>query len=135
MLSKAYKYFKRLNLGINISATSLVVAGGIAALITMNAIVLGVVGGSGLLLKTYAEIKDYQKKIELSKFAYTTYQKTLVQLRSCLRGAQLNRETFINEMRLSDDMIIDQCPLITKFEKKYNKVFYRGKVFFYFRAL
>ena len=59
----------------------------------------------------------------MSKFAYTTYQKTLVQLRSCLRGAQFDREAFINEMRLLDDMIIDQCPLITKFETKYNSVF------------
>ena len=49
----------------------------------------------------------------MSKFAYTTYQ-----------------NTFINEMKLLDDMMIDQCPLITKFEKKYHKVFIGLRSFF-----
>ena len=44
----------------------------------------------------------------MSKFAYTTYQKTLVKLRSYLRGAQFQKQTFIDEMTLLDDMIIDQ---------------------------
>ena len=71
----------------------------------------------------------------MSKFAYTSYQKTLVQLRSCLRGAQFDRETFINETRLLDDMIIDQCPLITKLKKNTTGRFHLSKIFFYFRAL
>ena len=67
----------------------------------------------------------------MSKFAYTSYTKTLVQLRSCLRGAQFDRETFINEMRLLDDVIIDQCPLITKFEKKIQGVFIGVRYFLF----
>ena len=35
----------------------------------------------------------------MPKFAYTTYEKT-VQLRSCLRGAHSQKQTFIDEMRL-----------------------------------
>ena len=121
---KAYKYFKRLNLVMNIAATTLIVTGTITGAVTGgNPVILGVISGSGLLVKTYSELKDYKKRSKCPKFAYTTYQKTLVQLRSHLRGAHFQKQTFIDEMRLLDDMIIDQCPLITKFEKKYNSVF------------
>ena len=53
-------------------------------------ILLGTISGAGLLLKTLNEIKDYKKKIELCKFAYTTYEKVLVDLQASLRGAEFN---------------------------------------------
>ena len=59
----------------------------------------------------------------MSKFAYSTYQKVLVDLRSNLRGNQFNHTAFINEMRRTDEIIIDLCPLADKFEKQYNTKF------------
>ena len=118
---KAFKHFKRLNLIINVSSTSLVVIGTIACGVTLNPIILGTISGVGILLKTFSEIKNYKKKIEMSKFAYTAYEKVLIDLRSSLRGNQVNHTTFIYEMRLIDEMIIDLCPLVDKFEKQYNR--------------
>ena len=120
---KAYKYFKKLNLAINLASVSLITTGSIAGSIKLNPIILGVISGSGLLLKTLSEIKNYKKKIEMSKFAYTTYQKVLVDLRSCLRGNEFNHTAFINGMKLIDELIIDLCPLADKFEKQYDKKF------------
>ena len=71
-----------MNLAINIGSAGLVVTGTIAGGITLNPIILGTISGAGLVLKTVSEIKDYKKKIEMSKFAYTTYEKVLVDLRS-----------------------------------------------------
>ena len=76
-----------------------------------------------MLLKTFAEYKNYTRKVEMSKFAYTTYQKVLVELRSCLRGKQFDHDLFINEMKLFDDVVIDLCPLADKFEKLYKEKF------------
>ena len=59
----------------------------------------------------------------MSKFAYTTYEKVLVDLRSLLRGNQLNHTAFIYEMRLTDEMSIDLCPLVIKYEKEYLEKF------------
>ena len=89
----------------------------------LNPIALGVISGSGLLLKTFSEIKDYEKKIEMCKFPYTTYEKVLVDLRSSLRGNQFNHTSFIYEMKLIDEMIIDLCPITDEFEKQYHKIF------------
>lgn len=96
-----------MNLLINTSSPSLVAIGTMVGGRTFNPIVLGTISGSGLLLKPFSEIKNYNKKIEMSKFTYTTYQKVLVELRSCLRGNDVNHTNFINDMRLLDEMITD----------------------------
>ena len=60
----------------------------------------------------------------MSKFAYTTYQKVLVDLRSCLRGKQFDYDSFVCDMKLIDDIIIDLCPTInSRVEKRYEKKF------------
>lgn len=41
--------------------------------VTFNPVISGTISGAGLLLKTLSEIKDYKKKTEMCKFAYTTY--------------------------------------------------------------
>ena len=43
----------------------------------MNPIVLGVISGVGLIVKTASEMKNLKSKIEMSKFAFTTYEKTI----------------------------------------------------------
>ena len=74
---KAYKYFKKLNLLLNMSSTGLIVIGTVAGGLTANAAIIGSVTGAGLALKTYSETKDYKKKIEMTPFSYTTYDKVL----------------------------------------------------------
>ena len=67
--------------------------------------------------------KNYKKKIEMSQIAFTTYDKVLVELRSALRGDEFNKQEFIDRMKLTDEMIIDQTPIAGRFVKKYNKKF------------
>ena len=60
----------------------------------MNPIVLGVISGVGLIVKTASEMKNLKSKIEMSKFAFTTYEKTLSDLRFALRGGNFDRTEF-----------------------------------------
>ena len=48
-------------------------------------------------------------------------KKTLVELRSALRGDEWNKQEFIDRMKLIDEMIIDQTPISDRFAKKYKK--------------
>ena len=57
----------------------------------------------------------------MSKYAYTTYQKILADLKTSLRGGPFNKQDFLKEVNILDDTIIDFCPLVTKFEKQYGK--------------
>ena len=68
------------------SSTGLIVIGAVAGGLTANPAVLGSISGAGLALKTFSETKDYKRKIQMSKFAYTTYQKVLLDLRTALKG-------------------------------------------------
>ena len=101
----------------------LVISVGIASSITLNPIILGCVSGSGFLLKTFSEAKNYKRKIEMSKFAHTNYDKVLADIRSYLRGLKYNNKDFINYPKILYEATIDLSPLPDKFEKKYNKLF------------
>ena len=70
------------------------VSGTITGGVTLNPVVLGTISGSGVLLKTRSEIKNYRKKIELCRFAYTSYEKILVDLRSFMRQIMRRSKLF-----------------------------------------
>ena len=119
---KAYKHFKKLNLILNITSSGLIVVGAVAGGLTANPAILGSISGAGLVLKTFSETKNY-KKIEMARFAYTSYDKTLVSLRTSLRGGTFIKEDFLKEMTVLDETIVDFAPLVTRFEKQYAKKF------------
>ena len=71
---------------MNMSSTGLIVTGTIAGALTANPAVLGSISGAGLALKTFSETKIFKRKIEMTKFAYSTYQKVLLDIRAVLPG-------------------------------------------------
>ena len=123
LFKMTFKYFKKAELTCNIGSVLLVVIGTVVGGVTLNPIILGTISGSGVLLKTYSEAKNYKRKIEMCKFAYTTYAKVLTLLRSFMRGQEYNDKEFLDYVKVIDDIIIDMCPIADRFEKKYNKVF------------
>ena len=60
---KALKYFKKLNLLLNMTSSGLIVVGSVAGGLTANPAILGSISGTGLVLKTFSEAKDYKKKL------------------------------------------------------------------------
>ena len=120
---KSYKRYKLLDETVLLSGISLVAMGTIAGGITLNPVVLGVVNGAGVVVAGIGKKKNYKRKIELSRIAFTTYDKVLVELRAARRGDSFNKQDFIERMKLIDEMMIDQTPLADKFSKKYNNKF------------
>ena len=57
----------------------------------------------------------------MTKIAFTTYDKVLVELRSAMRGDEFDKDQFIDKIKVVDAMIIDQTPLADKFVKKYDR--------------
>ena len=120
---KSYKSYKFLDNFFSISSITLVAIGTITGGITLNPIVLGVINGAGIIIAGVGKKHNYKRKIEMSRIAFTTYEKVLVELRSVLRGDDWNKQDFVNRMRLIDDMIIDQTPEPDRFEIKYHNKF------------
>ena len=59
----------------------------------------------------------------MAKFAYTTYHKVLVGLRTSLRGGTFDKDDFLKEMTVLDETIVDFAPLVIRFEKQFAKKF------------
>ena len=120
---KSYKSYKFLDDVFTISGICLVAIGTISGGITLNPVVLGVVNGAGLIVTGIGKKNNYKRKIEMTRIAFTTYEKVLVELRSALRGDDFNKEEFVNRMKLIDEMIIDQTPIADRFASRYSKKF------------
>ena len=121
---KCYKSYKFLDNFFSICSLSLITAGTITGGLTLNPVILGIINGVGVIVGGIAKKKNFKKKIETSKLAFTTYQKVLVELRSALRGDEWNKQEFIDRLKITDEMIIDQCPTSAdNFAVQYNKKF------------
>ena len=120
---KSYKSYKFLDDVFTISGICLVAIGTISGGITLNPVVLGVVNGAGLIVAGIGKKNNYKRKIEMTRIAFTTYEKVLVELRSALRGDEFNKQEFVDRMKLIDEMIIDQTPIADRFVSRYEKKF------------
>ena len=101
----------------------MVAIGTISGGITLNPVVLGVVNGAGVVVEGIGKKNNYKRKIEMSRIAFTTYEKVLVELRAALRGDEFNKQEFGDRMKLVDEMIIDQTPIADRFASRYSKKF------------
>ena len=120
---RSYKSYKFLDNFFTISGICLVAIGTISGGITLNPVVLGVVNGAGVIVARVGKKNNYKRKIEMTRIAFTTYEKVLVELRAALRGDDWNKQEFVDRMKLIDELIIDQTPISDKFESRYNEKF------------
>ena len=97
--------------------------GAVVGGLTANPAILGSISGAGLVLKTLSDTKNYKRKIEMLKSAFSAYQKILLDLRTALRGGPFDKNDFLKELNILDDTIVDFAPLMTRFEKQYVKKF------------
>ena len=101
----------------------MVAIGTISGGITLNPVVLGVVNGAGVIVAGIGKKNNYKRKIEMSRIAFITYEKVLVELRAALRGDEFNKQEFVDRMKLVDEMIIDQTAIADRFDSRYSKKF------------
>ena len=118
-----YKKLRRLKLSLQLSSISLTVVGTITGSITLNPVVAGTVVGAGVIIQGYLAKTNLLQRIAKCRLAYTSYEKIMVQLRHFLRGIPYYENVFLSDIKLIDDMIIDQCPSADEYSKKYNKKF------------
>ena len=96
--NKAFKSNKRKSISLTILSAGSIISGAAAGGITLNPIILGVLTSLGVISKVLPNFKKYDKKVESTRYASTTYKKVLDALRMYLRRANqmYNHEDFVN---------------------------------------
>ena len=92
-----YKDLKRILLGLQMTSIGLTATGTIVGSITLNPIVIGCLTGSGVLIQGYITKSDMSNKVQRCKFAYTSYEKICVQIKSFLRGLPVDNNAFLSD--------------------------------------
>ena len=118
-----YKKLRQIKLSLQLSSVTLTVVGTITGSVTLNPIIAGCVVGSGVIIQGYLAKSNIIQRIAQCRLAYTSYEKILVQLKSFLRGLEYDMKVFLSDIKVIDDMVIDQCPSADDFLKKYDKKF------------
>ena len=77
------------------SSTGLIVIGTVAGALTANPALIASISVAGLALKTFSETKDYKRKIEMSKFAFSNYEKIRLDLRTAHWGSTVTVNLWI----------------------------------------
>ena len=114
---------ERIHLYLKMTSIGLTVSGTIVGSVTLNPIVLASIAGPGILIQGYLMKSDIANKIDKCHFAYTSYQKLLTNLRGYLRGMSYDKKELLHDIKIIDDLIIDSCPSIDRYYKKYYKKF------------
>ena len=78
---------------------------------------------ASIVIKGYMEHKNYNMKIEQSKYAFQSYDHLLVEIKDILRSGNFNESSLIHIMSGLDNYIIDNSPLIENVLKDYNERF------------
>ena len=120
-----FTYFKKRNVILN----------GLALLTMASSIVVGSVWAHsyvavGLtafatLVKGWNDFKKYAFKMDMSKFAYTSYEKALGELRNYALSGIEDWTEFLTKMQTIDDVIVDFTPptddrYVQEYHRKYR---------------
>ena len=84
----------------------------------------------GNVVKGWNEFKNFSTKMNMCRFAYTTYEKTLIELRSYVRASPMEEfDGFLIKMQTLDNTITDLTPPTNdKLVKQYEKQFHHCPV-------
>ena len=111
-LLNRYKFYSALFNGL---ALLLMAAGMIAGPILNNSTLVACLTAVGTVVKGWSEFKKFSVKVDMCRFAYTTYAKALIELRTYGRGIPFDGlEGFLIKMQTLDDTIVDFTPPLPK---------------------
>jgi len=107
-----FKFYNALFIGM---ALPLMAAGMIAGPILEKSTLVACLAAVGTVVKGWNDFKKYRFKLDMSRFAFTTYAKALIELKTYVRGLPFEGlEGFLIKMQTLDDTIIDFTPPLPK---------------------
>ena len=112
---RQFTRFKRAQMWLNDLALLLMASGLIVGPVLKNSWVVAGLAAVSTLVKGWIEFGKWGTLVQLRRFAYTTYAKTLIKLRTWARGGEEGDPTaFLVKMQTLGDMVTDFVPPLTE---------------------
>ena len=125
-----FYHFKKCNAFFNGLALLIIALSVVVASVWKDSFVVVGMTSFATLLEGWNDFKNYSFKMDMCKFAYTTYEKTLIELRNYARVGIDELDEFLIKMQTLDDTITDFTPPISdRIVQDYDKRFHHEIVF------
>ena len=106
-----FYHFKRCHGFLNGLALLVMAAGIVVGAVWENSFAVVALTAFGTVVKGWNNFKKFSFKVDMCRFAYKTYQKTLIELRTYVRGLPLEEfDGFLIKMQTLDITIMDFTP-------------------------
>ena len=117
-----FSHYKRCNALLNGLALVIMAAGMVVGPTLNNSAIATIIMAVGVVMKGWDDFKNFSLKMDMCRFAHTTYLKTLSELRMHVRGLPLEELThFLVKMQTLDHIIADfTTPIHERFLKHYQ---------------
>ena len=109
-----FYHFKWCHGCLNALALIIVAAGIVIGSVLENSLLIACLTAAGTVINEWNDFKMFLFKIDMCCFAYTTYDKILIELRTYVRGLPMEEfEGFLIKMQTLDDTITDFTPPVS----------------------
>ena len=99
---------------LNALALIIVAPGIVVGSVLENSLLISCLTAAGTVIKGWNDFKKFSFKIDMCRFAYTTYDKTLIELRTYVGGLPMEEfEGCLIKMQTLDDTITDFTPPVS----------------------
>ena len=108
-----YRYYKRWRTVLNAMTLLIVALGMIVGPVFKNSVAATCITAVGMMVKGWNDFKKFSLKMDMCRFAYTSYAKTLSELRTHVRGSPLEEfVAFLVKIQTIDDTVTDFTPTL-----------------------
>jgi len=109
-----FYHFKWCHGCLNALALIIVAAGIVVGSVLENSLLIASLTAARTVIKGWNDFKKFSFKIDMCRFAYTTNDKTLIELRTYVRGLRMDEfDGFFIKMQTLDDTVTDFTPPVS----------------------
>ena len=103
-------YFKRCHTFCNVVTLLILVISMIVGSAWKESFVMVALTAAATFVKGWSDFKKYPHKMDMCRFVYTTYEKTLIEIRKDARVQDFDINTFLIKMQALDELVTDFAP-------------------------
>ena len=114
---KMYLRLKRLNAVFNALALLCIAAGIVVSSVCRESLVMVALTALSTLIKGWMDFKKLPVKMDMCRFAYTTYQKLVIEIQNYVRGMSIDDvEVFLVNCQVNEEVVSDLTPPVPTFK-------------------